>query len=64
MSKFVQKVKPFLRNCASYGTLFIGAEFTQQLYLRKYQPYTQVEIREITWSSIQASLFRVCPPRS
>jgi len=41
MSKFVQKVKPFLRNCASYGTLFVGAEFTQQLYLRKYQPYTQ-----------------------
>jgi len=41
MVKLLQKVKPFIKNCLSYGSLFVGAELSQQLYLRKYQPYSQ-----------------------
>ena len=33
---------PFVTNCLYYGTLFCGAELTQQLVIRKYQPWSQV----------------------
>jgi len=34
----LRQMKPVLINCARYGTLFCGAELTQQWYLRKYVP--------------------------
>lgn len=44
MTKLLNKAKPFLKNCFSYGTLFCGAELTQQLYIRKYHPTSQVKL--------------------
>jgi len=35
---------PNLANCGYYGTLFCAAEVSQQVYLRKIQPWRQVII--------------------
>ena len=42
MIKLLSRAKPYLKNCFSYGSLFCGAELAQQLYIRKYQPTSQV----------------------
>ena len=34
---------PYLANCVRYGTFFCGAELVQQLALRKYGPWSQVD---------------------
>ena len=34
---------PYLANCLRYGTFFCGAELVQQLALRKYGPWSQVD---------------------
>ena len=46
MFKLLNRAKPYLKNCFSYGALFCGAELSQQLYIRKYQPTSQVELYE------------------
>ena len=44
----VARARPTLTNCLYYGTLFCGAELSQQLYLRKLLPWRQVS----RWSSL------------
>ena len=44
MIKILNRAKPYLKNCFSYGTLFCGAELAQQFYIRKYQPSSQVKL--------------------
>jgi len=41
MIKILNRAKPYLKNCFSYGTLFCGAELAQQFYIRKYQPSSE-----------------------
>ena len=60
----VARARPTLTNCLYYGTLFCGAELSQQFYLRKLQPWRQVSL----WSSLMflpayhdhCSAYRLC----
>ena len=40
---------PTLKNCVYYGSLFCGAEVSQQLYIRKYLPRKQVRQDRKNW---------------
>ena len=52
MFNLLNRAKPYLKNCVSYGALFCGAELSQQLYIRKYQPTSQVKLSNIQMSSL------------